>query len=237
MESLNLNTTYKTPTSVSLEWTFAQMPIYTHSYVAYYQSGGEGYSVAFTIDSLERDNRHELTGLPVGGVHSISLVALVDLPSPVAGPVTPGECIYILGSILIENIFSVVEAPLLVSVSGEGSGVAGTSYSLTCTVKRPLGMFITPNIQWKRPNMPFTSGLVTGTTSAGDQATLQLPSLQSSDAGEYLCQASYSLGGYTSQLINGSYTLNVIICKSTTAASNNYCYYAPQMPTPVTITD
>ena len=58
--------------------------------MAYYQSGGEGYSVAFTIDRLERDNRHELTGLPVGGVHSISLVALVDLPSPVVGPVTPG---------------------------------------------------------------------------------------------------------------------------------------------------
>ena len=47
--------------------------------------------MAFTIDSLERDNRHELTDLPVGGVHSISLVALVDLPSPVVGPVTPGE--------------------------------------------------------------------------------------------------------------------------------------------------
>ena len=47
--------------------------------------------MAFTIDSLERDNRHELTGLPVGGVHSISLVALSALPSPVVGPVTPGE--------------------------------------------------------------------------------------------------------------------------------------------------
>ena len=90
-EMLSLNATYKTSTSISLEWTFAITPIYPYSYVAYYQSGGEGYSVAFTIDSLERDNKHELTGLPVGGVHSISLVALVDLPSPVAGPVTPGE--------------------------------------------------------------------------------------------------------------------------------------------------
>ena len=91
MESINLNATYKMPTSVLLEWTFAHIPISSYSYVAYYQSGGEGYSVAFTIDRLKRDNRHELTGLPVGGVHSISLVALVDLPSPVAGPVTPGE--------------------------------------------------------------------------------------------------------------------------------------------------
>ena len=90
-EPLNLSSTYYTPINVLLEWTFPSTPIYPYSYVAYYQSGGEGYSVAFTIDSLERDNRHELTGLPVGGVHSISLVALVDIPSPVAGPVTPGE--------------------------------------------------------------------------------------------------------------------------------------------------
>ena len=121
----------------------------------------------------------------------------------------------------------------MVSLSGEGSGVAGTSYSLTCTVKRPLGILITPSIQWKRPNLPFTPASNTMTTTRDILATLQLPSLQSSDAGEYLCQASYSLGGYTSPLVNGFYTLNVIICKSTTAANNNYCYYAPQMPTPV----
>ena len=60
----SLNATYKTPTTVLLEWTFAFTPISSYSYVAYYQSGGEGYSVAFTIDSLERDNRHQLTGLP-----------------------------------------------------------------------------------------------------------------------------------------------------------------------------
>ena len=115
---------------------------------------------------------------------------------------------------IVKKSFSVVEAPVLVSVSGEGSGVAGTSYSLTCIVKRPLGIDKAPKIQWKRPNMAFTSGLVTSVTNAGDQATLQIPSLQSSDAGEYLCQASYSLGGHTSPLVNESYTLNVI-CKST----------------------
>ena len=91
MEPLNLNATYKSLTRISMEWTFVVTPIYPYSYVAYYQSGGEGYSVAFTIDSLERDNRHELIGLPVGGVHSISLVALVDLPSAVVGPGTPGK--------------------------------------------------------------------------------------------------------------------------------------------------
>ena len=90
-EIISLNVTYKSPISISIEWTYSVTPIYPYSYVAYYQSGGEDYSVAFTIDSLQRDNRHQLTGLPVGGVHSISLVALVDLPSSVARPVTPGE--------------------------------------------------------------------------------------------------------------------------------------------------
>ena len=90
-EPLNLNAIYKSPTSISLEWTFAVTPIFTYSYVAYYQSGGEGYSVFFTIDSFERDNRHELTILEDEIVHNISLVALADLPSPVVGPLTPGE--------------------------------------------------------------------------------------------------------------------------------------------------
>ena len=58
--------------------------------MVYYQSGGVSYSVAFTTDS-SHNYIHELTGLPVGGIHSISLVALIDLPSPVVGPVTPGE--------------------------------------------------------------------------------------------------------------------------------------------------
>ena len=65
--------------------------------------------MAFTIDSLERENRHELTGLPFGGVHSISLVALVDLPSPVAGPVTPGEHNYTLCSKSCNNLFQLLK--------------------------------------------------------------------------------------------------------------------------------
>ena len=87
----SLNATYKTPTSISLEWTFKITLSYDYSYVVYYQSrGGVSHSMAFTTDSRE-DHTHELTGLPVGGIHSISLVALVDLPSPVVGPVTPGK--------------------------------------------------------------------------------------------------------------------------------------------------
>ena len=100
---------------------------------------------------------------------------------------------------------------MIMNVSGDGSGMAGTPYSLTCRVTLPPGVAqVSPNIQWKRPNMTFTPTPITAITRTGFTATLQLPSLQSSDAGEYLCQASYSLGGYTSPLVNGSFTLDVI---------------------------
>ena len=107
----------------------------------------------------------------------------------------------------------------MVSVSGEGSGVAGTSYSLTCKVKLPPDVAkVSPKIQWKRPNMPFTPASTPLFTSVGFQATLQLPSLQSSDAGEYLCQANYSLGGHTSPLVNDTFILNAT-GKPTTSCS------------------
>ena len=100
----------------------------------------------------------------------------------------------------------------MVSVSGEGSGVAGTSYSLTCRVSLPPGVdqFLL-NIQWKRPNMPFTPALHSPATHNPllFTATLQLSSLQSSDAGEYLCQANYSLGGCTSPLADDTFILDV----------------------------
>ena len=112
-------------------------------------------------------------------------------------------------SYLVKNCL-VVEAPVLVRVSGEGSGVVGTSYSLTCSVRLPLGINQAPDIQWKRPNTLFIQASITARTSAGFLATLQLPSLHSSDAGEYLCQASYFLGGYTSPLVNDSFILEVI---------------------------
>ena len=83
--------------------------------MVYYQSrDGVSHSVAFTTDSV-RDYTHELTGLPVGGIHSISLVALIGLPSPVVGPVTPGEY-YLVATLLHSQLsgYSVVEAPVVV---------------------------------------------------------------------------------------------------------------------------
>ena len=102
----SVNATYKTPTNISLEWAFNITLSLDYSYVVYYQSrDGVCHSVAFTTDSME-DHTHGLTGLPVGRIHSISLVALIDLPSPEVGPVTPGEQTYCAMHITTLWIFS-----------------------------------------------------------------------------------------------------------------------------------
>ena len=50
--------------------------------------------MSFSGGDRKRDNSHMLTGLPVGGIHNISLVALIHLPSPLAGPVSPGMSVH-----------------------------------------------------------------------------------------------------------------------------------------------
>ena len=121
----------------------------------------------------------------------------------------------------------------MVVVSGEGSGEVGTSYSLTCRVTLPLGVAgVSPNIQWKRPNMPYTPASTPDSTSSRQlHTTLELNPLQSTDAGEYICQASYSLGGYTSPLVTHSLTLEVISKSLFNARANLHCTTATDLPT------
>ena len=92
-QPVNLSATYKTPTSISLKWKFSIRPPHVYNYVVYYESGGESHSLSFRGEYRE-NNSHMLTGLPVGGIHNISLVALIQLPSPLAGPVSPGMSIH-----------------------------------------------------------------------------------------------------------------------------------------------
>ena len=106
MEPTRVNATYTNTTSISLEWTFARVPLYDYGYVIYYESGGESHSVSFTVSGRSRDNSHLLTGLPVGGIRTISLVGLLDLPSRVAGPVAPGKYAPLSAMLRISGHFS-----------------------------------------------------------------------------------------------------------------------------------
>ena len=78
-------------TSVLLEWTYDIQPTPTNidRYIVYYESHGDSHSVSFWTP-FETVKMLLLTNLPPGGIHNISLVAVVYLPSYVVGPVTPG---------------------------------------------------------------------------------------------------------------------------------------------------
>ena len=56
----------------------------------YYEYAGG--SVRYDVSVSSGVNTYLLTGLPIGGVHSIFIVAMGHLPSDVVGPVDPGMC-------------------------------------------------------------------------------------------------------------------------------------------------
>ena len=100
----------------------------------------------------------------------------------------------------------------MLRLSGKRSGVVGTSYLLTCSITVPHGVSqFSPNVQWKRPNMPYTRALIiSAITNRGFTAILNISSLQTSHAGDYLCQAGYFLGNINSELSQGIFILDVI---------------------------
>ena len=101
-----LTAVYRSVYSIFLEWTFAshtQTPLY----VVYYEYAGGSISLNVSVSSGV--NSYLLTGLPIGGVHSISIVAVRHLPSDVVGPVDPGLCSHNL----LVNSYDIITCMLL----------------------------------------------------------------------------------------------------------------------------
>ena len=152
---------------------------------------------------------YALTNLPPGGIYNISLVAIVHLPSPVVGPFTPSplQVPGLLRMIIIALAYSNNIILPVVSVSGEGSRVAGTSYTLTCTVTVPSGVQLL-SIQWlgqeTSPPAQISSGLYIS------NATVTLGTPPPTNA-VYTCRATYTLSGVTSQRVQDNiFSINVI---------------------------
>ena len=172
----------------------------------YYQS--EGDSGNMSISSGET-RTHLLTGLQSGVVYNISIVAVIQIPSPVVGPITASVS---LSDILttftkfhatINFSFHLAIEPPEVAVSGFGSSVAGTSYILTCRVTLPSGVKLedsaTPTIQWL--GLDISTITPVGPTLNSDgvyTSTVAFVSVLETHTGQYVCKARYSLGGLMS---------------------------------------
>ena len=112
-------------------------------------------------------------------------------------------------------MFAAVVEPPEVTLSGSGSRVAGTSYTLTCTVTPPTGVqfdsSFPPNIQWSGPDTTLLTPTVPSQISNGVYvSTVTLSPLQETHSGQYSCSASYSLGGISSEVVTEEMNITVI---------------------------
>ena len=90
----NLTATYKSPSTVLLEWMFGDPVVGDTMYTVYYQSGGVSYNTSFT---LTRDQRlYLMMDLPLEVITNVFVVAVTKnsrgnyLPSPLVGPASLG---------------------------------------------------------------------------------------------------------------------------------------------------
>ena len=108
---------------------------------------------------------------------------------------------------MAQQLFPTVVAPPVVVVSGEGSGVAGTSYTLSCRVSLPSG--VEPDsldIQWLgQLSTPEPVMISTGVYIS----TVTLDPLPPTTT-DYTCRASYTENGVSSGVVQKSLPVNVV---------------------------
>ena len=207
------NATYKSGTSILLEWTY-DIPVNTnYNYVVYSQpsqaQGGGRFVVSFNVGKNEENvYSHSLTDLPPVGVYLISIVAIRgqshSLPSPIVGPLLPSKCVsyaLLITGMLTSLLFFLGIEPPVVSISGDGSSVAGTSYTLTCRVTIPSGVEPTypPSLQWSTPH-----------STLYDTSNITFNPLRETDAGDYACKGWYVVGVFTSPAVTTTFTMTVL---------------------------
>ena len=89
----NLTTTYKSPSTVLLEWMFSDPVVGDTMYTVYYQSGGVSYNTSFTLTEDQRS--YLMMDLPLEVITNVFIVTVTrmenHLPSPLVGPASLGR--------------------------------------------------------------------------------------------------------------------------------------------------
>ena len=87
----NFTATYKSPSTVLLEWMFSDPVVGDTMYTVYYQSGGVSYNTSFTLTEDQRS--YLMMDLPLEVITNVFIVAVskISIPSPVVGPASLGR--------------------------------------------------------------------------------------------------------------------------------------------------
>ena len=198
---------YKSPSTVLLEWIFSDPVVGDTMYTVYYQSGGVSYNTSFTLTEDQRS--YLMMDLPLEVITNVFIVAVTKinyLPSPLVGPAA-GMCNCKLLWCYSDSIITVIAESPEVVVSGEGSGVAGTSYTLTCTVSLPSGVAMPDSIdiQWLGLSSPQHEMISPGVYTATLDIMLQ-------NTSRYTCTASYTVNRVSSKLVQDSLDIGESKC-------------------------
>ena len=102
------------------------------------------------------------------------------------------------------NIITVIAESPEVVVSGEGSGVTGTSYTLTCTVSLPSEVVVSdPQVYIQWLGLPTPSQPVQRSPSGVYITNVTLDSLPPNTT-RYTCTASYTTNGVSSRAVQAT---------------------------------
>ena len=114
-----------------------------------------------------------------------------------------------------------------VSSSTQGTGTAGTPYSITCVLTKPAALSAMPDITWVNPQGTEVSGQA-NSTQIGSVTTLsvgiELNPLLASHNGVYTCEASFPASSLLASL-NLSSTVSVSVQCESLHNGNIECNY------------
>ena len=225
----NLTATYKSPSTVLLEWMFSDPFVGDTMYTVYYQSGGVSYNTSFTLTEDQRS--YLMMDLPLEVITNIFIVAVTkinrgnSLPSPLVGPASLGR-LHNYFSYCVNIITWPCSMTLTVEISVElvGSGIreVGSVYTLTCTVALShRASDSSVSILWEGPSTHQQT--VDTTDSRQVTRQLSLDPLSLADGGDHTCTASYTTDGETT-VTRSDTEIVTPISKSSPVLTSLYSY-------------
>ena len=119
------------------------------------------------------------------------------------------------------------------TLTEDGSRVAGNVYTLTCrvTVPKEVQPDHPPTIKWQTPQSTSYTEAVSTTSGCSCISTITLNPLQETDEGDYVCMASYIVSVFQSPTVMATISVTVLReykCMTLSIMTNSNVIYPVQ---------
>eukprot|EP00731_Ephydatia_muelleri_P018726 Em0011g766a len=151
-----------------------------------------------------------VSGIPISIFCTFSIPSVVDTSVMCVGSISSNSSYVFGASNALANISLNVQAlpPPVITTSSYGSTIAGSVYSLVCTVKVIDGLVVVPDVMWMKDGRVIVNGTNTTLTRTvlGGNSNLNLTfnPLLTSHGGQYTCVATISVPQLSLSVTNSS---------------------------------